>query len=282
MRGNEFLEKIGLIAPEFIEEAEAKQKRSKSPWIKWLAAAACICILAGVVLSVDFYEPPQEPETSAPGEGPPNFTENGIKYFISPYADSVYKELPEGFAYAGETDVGGFENCPYYVNPDMPEWVFVYHEVRTNGEVDSSGTIIPAEPHDAYVRYVDERLRGKDLVCVSGDYYISMWSAKPYGNNPDVSAEYYDEMETKYVVRIEGKPPEGFVLIGTTEFSGHDTVPKGNLVSNEGEFEVYANPDIPEIIYVSTFWYTATADENGETRHEGFNIYIKYDCPFAE
>ena len=282
MRGNEFLEKIGLIAPEFIEEAEAKQKRRKNPWLKWLAAAACICILAGVVLSVDFYEPPQEPETSAPGEGPPNFTENGIKYFISPYADSVYKELPEGFAYAGETDVGGFENRPYYVNPDVSEWIFVYHEVRTNGEVDSNGTIIPAEPHDAYVRYVDERLRGKDLVCVSGDYYISMWSAKPYGDKPDVSAEYYNEMETKYGIRIEGVPPEGFVLTGTTEFSGHDTVPRGNLVSNEGEFEVYANPDLPEIIYVSTFWYTATADENGETRHEGFNVYIKYDCPFAE
>ncbi len=282
MRGNEFLEKIGLIAPEFIEEAEAKQKRRKNPWLKWLAAAACICILAGVAASGIFYAPPQEPETSAPGEVPPNFTENGIKYFISPYADSVYKELPEGFAYAGETDAGGFENCPYYVNPDMPEWVFVYHEVRTNGEVDSSGTIIPAEPHDAYVRYVDERLRGKDLVCVSGDYYISMWSAKPYGNNPDVSAEYYDEMETKYGVRIEGEPPEGFVLTGTTEFSGHDTVPKGNLVSNEGEFEVYANPDIPEIIYVSTFWYTHTAEEKTQTKHEGFNVYIKYDCPFAE
>ena len=282
MRGNEFLEKMGLIAPEYIEEAEAKQKRRKNPWLKWLAAAACICILAGVVLSVDFYEPPQEPETSAPGEGPPNFTENGIKYFISPYADSVYKELPEGFVYAGETDAGGFENCPYYINPDMPEWVFVYHEVRTNGEVDSSGTIIPAEPHDAYVRYVDERLRGKDLVCVSGDYYISMWSAKPYGNNPDVSDEYYDEMERKYGVRIEGEPPEGFVLMGTTEFSGHDTVPKGNLVSNEGEFEVYANPDIPEIIYVSTFWYTHTAEEKTQTKHEGFNVYIKYDCPFAE
>ncbi|MBE6892559.1 MAG: hypothetical protein E7482_00930 [Ruminococcaceae bacterium] len=282
MRGNEFLEKIGLIAPEYIEEAEEKQKRRKNLWIKWLAAAACICILAGVVLSVDFYEPPQEPETSAPGEVPPNLTENGIKYFISPYADSVYKELPEGFAYAGETDAGGFENCPYYVNPDMPEWVFVYHEVRTNGEVDSSGTIIPAEPHDAYVRYVDERLRGKDLVCVSDDYYISMWSAKPYGDNPDVSAEYYDEMETKYGVRIEGEPPEGFVLSGTTEFSGHDTVPKGNLVSNEGEFEVYANPDNPEVIYVSTFWYTHTAEEKTQTKREGFNVYIKYDCPFAE
>ena len=282
MRGNEFLEKMGLIAPEYIEEAEAKQKRRKNPWLKWLAAAACICILAGVVLSVDFYEPPQEPETSAPGEGPPNFTENGIKYFISPYADSVYKELPEGFVYAGETDAGGFENCPYYINPDMPEWVFVYHEVRTNGEVDSSGTIIPAEPHDAYVRYVDERLRGKDLVCVSGDYYISMWSAKPYGDNPDVTWEYLDAMEAEYGIQIEGEPPEGFIFLGITEFSGHDTVPKGTLVSNEGEFEVYANPKRPDVIYVSTFWHTAAANENGETRHEGFNVYIKYDCPFAE
>ena len=281
MRGSEFLDKMEHIAPEFIEEAEEKQKRRKNLWIKWVAAAACICIIAVAVSSVDFYEPPQEPETSDPGEGPPNLILDGIRYLISPHADSVFLELPEGFVYAGETDTGGFEDCPYYINPDMPEWIFVYHEVRTNGEVDASGTIVPAEPHNAYVRYVDERLRGKDLVCVSGDYYISMWSAKPYGDYPDVSAEYYDLMETKYGIRIEGEPPEGFVLIGTTEFSGHDTVPKGALASNEGEFEIYINPDNPEVIYVSTFWYTATADENGETRHEGFDVYIKYDCPFA-
>ena len=93
--------------------------------------------------------------------------------------------------------------------------------------------------------------------------------------------EYLDAMEAEYGIRIEGEPPEGFVLIGITEFSGHDTVPEGTLASNEGEFEVFANPDNPEVIYVSAFWYTAAANENGETRHEGFNIYIKYDCPFA-
>ncbi len=281
MRGNEFLDKMGLVAPEYIEEAERKPKKRKNPWIKWLAAAACICIIAGFAVSVGVYAPPEEPEMSDPGEGPPNLTVNGIQYFVSPYADSVFDELPEGFVYAGKTDVGGFEDRPYYVNPDIPEWVFVYHEVRTNGEVDSSGTIIPAEPHDAYVRYVDERLRGADLVCVDGEYYISMWSAKPYGDYPDVTSEYYDAMESKYGIRIEGEPPEGFVFVGTTGFSGYDTVPGGNLESNEGEFEVYINPDDPNVILVSTFWHTAAANENGETRHEGFNIYIKYDCPFA-
>ncbi|MBQ4642895.1 MAG: hypothetical protein IJB66_01575 [Oscillospiraceae bacterium] len=280
MRGNEFLEKTGLIAPEYIEEAEQKPKRRKKHWIKWLASAACICVIAGFALSAGFNEPPEEPESSDPGEGPANLTVNGTQYFISPHI-AVFEKIPEGFEYAGEAEVGGFENRPYYVNPDVPEWVYVYHEVRTNGEIDSSGTLVPAEPHDAYVRYVDERLRGDDIVCVDGEYYISMWSATPYGDNPDVTWEYLDVIEEKYGIRIEGEPPEGFVFLGTTEFSGYDTVPKGKLVSNEGEFDVYANPDNPEVIYVSTFWHTATADENGETRHEGFNVYIKYDCPFA-
>lgn len=282
MRGSDFLDKMEHIAPEYIEEAEEKTKRGKNPWMKWIAAAACICVIAGIVLSMDFYESPEEPEACSPSFGPPSLVNEGIKYIVSPYADSVFDEIPEGFTYAGKTDTdGGYEDCPYYINPDMPEWIFVYHEVRTDGKVDSTGTLVPTEPHDAYVRYVDERLRGNDLVCVGGEYYISMWSAKPYGDDPDMTWEYLDEMETKYGIRIEGEPPECFVLIGTTEFSGHDTVPKGTLVSNEGEFEVYANPDNTEIIYVSTFWYTAAENENGETKHEGFNVYIKYDCPFV-
>ncbi len=280
MRGSEFLDKMGLIAPEYIEEAEAKPKKRKARWIKWIAAAACICIIAGFAVSVGVYAPPEEPETADPGEGPPNLSSNGIRYYISPHI-AVFDELPEGFVYAGEADVGGFEDRPYYINPDIPEWIYVYHEVRTNGAVDSSGTLIPADPHDAYVRYVDERLRGADLVCLDGEYYISMWSAKPYGDYPDVTSEYYDAMESTYGIRIEGEAPESFVFAGTTEFSGYDTVPRGNLVGNEGEFEVYINPDDTNVILVSTFWHTAAANENGETRHEGFNIYIKYDCPFA-
>lgn len=278
MKGSEFLDKMGLIAPEYIEEAEEKPKSRKKPWIKWAAIAASLCVAMGFAFVAEYYFSPEEPVESEPGDGPSDLYVNGIRYFISSYL-SVSDELPEGFEYAGETQIGGFENCPYYVNPDIPEWVYVYHEVRTDGTVDAFGTLNRTEPHNAYVRYVDERLRGKGIVCVEGDYYISMWSASLY-DYPDVSLEFYKQIESTYGVRIEGEPPEGFAFIGTTEFSGYDTVPRGKLSSNEGKFDIYANPDDPEVIFVSTFWHTHTAEEKTETRHEGFNVYIKYDCPF--
>ena len=281
MNGNEFLDKMELISDKFIEEAEEKPQKRKNILVKWTAMAACTCLVAFFAISSGFNNAvPQEPDTQDPADGPANLAVGGIRYYISPHI-SVSDELPEGFVYAGEADVGGFEDCPYYVNPDMPEWVYVCQEVLTNGEIDQYGTLIPAEPHNAYVRYVDERLRGDNLVCIDGIYYISMWSAGTYGDNHDVSAEYYDEMENKYGIRIEGEAPEGFEFAGITEFSGYDTVPKGKLSSNEGEFAVYINPDDRDMILVSTFWHTAAAEEKSETRHEGFNVYIKYECPFA-
>lgn len=287
MRGSDFLEKFGLIAPEYIEEAEEKPKSRKNPWIKWLAAAACLCVIFGLASSGIFYAPPQEPDMGPvedpggnPHEGPPGFEYNGMTYLISPHL-AASDELPEGFVHAGEiSTTGGFENCPYYINPDMPEWIYVYHEVRTNGAVDITGTFIPTEPHNAYVRYVDERLRGADLVCVDGDYYISLWSAKTYGDNPDISNERYETTESTYAIRIEGEPPYGFVSAGIAEFTGYDTVPKGKLASNESASEVYVNPSNRDIIYVSTTWHTSPA--TGETFHKGYNVYVKYDCPFAK
>ena len=187
--------------------------------------------------------------------------------------------MPDGFLYAGETDVGGFESCPYYTNPNMPEWVYVSQEVRTDGTVDLTGTLNRTDPHDAYVRYVDIRLRGKDLVCYNGEYYISMWSASSYGEYPDVNNEYFDSMESTYGIRIEGDTPNGFVSAGIAEFSGKDTIPRGALVSNVGAHEVHVNPNEPDVILVPTYWHTHTKEEEKETRHEGYNIYIRYNCP---
>ncbi len=50
MNGNEFLEKLELINPEFVEAADIKPKRKKYTKIKWTAIAASLCliILAGV------------------------------------------------------------------------------------------------------------------------------------------------------------------------------------------------------------------------------------------
>ena len=108
-----------------------------------------------------------------------------------------------------------------------------------------------------------------------------MWSAQDYGSTPDVSHEYYDKMESTYGIRIEGEPPAGFASVGIAEFSGNDTIPRGVLVSNEGAYEVYADSNNPDVVLVATKWHTAPVGENGETSHSGFNVYIRYDCPWA-
>lgn len=284
MNAKKFSEALGNVRDEYVSEAIAYQsKRKNRSWIKWGAMAACLCL---AVLAIRLFW--NTSETTQDGinsgndtfAGPAHFVVDNRTFIISSYL-SVADELPDGFTLAGNINIsGGFEDCPYYLNPDVPEWIYVYHEVRTDGTVDSTGTLTSTPPHNAYVRYVDERLRGKDLVCCNGNCYISMWSAQYLGDNPDVTREYYDEMDSLYGNRIEGVPPDGFVLAGTAEFTGYDTVPTGTLASNTGITEVYYNSSDPTVIFVGTHWFTATAAENGETRHDGFNVYILYDCPF--
>lgn len=292
MKNERLLDAFGQIEGEFIEEADpdkkrnAKKKPQKNIWVMWGATAACVVLIAGIYVpqliadmgATKGAEVESPNDTLEPGDGPANLVVNEIAYFISPHL-VVCDELPDGYAQAGETNVGGFEGCPYYINPNVPEWVYVYHEVTTNGEVDSSGTLIRTEPHYAYVRYVDERLRGKDLVSYNGEYYISMWSAEYYGDTPDVSKEYYDSMESTYGIRLEGDAPNGFDSAGVTEFCGFDTIPRGVLSSNQGSYEVFVSENEPNILLVATEWYTAATDEDGETKHVGFNVYVKYDCP---
>lgn len=273
---------INEVDNDILERSEtASQSKKKPQWLKWSALAACLCLMVAVAIPTIFYQSVESPnDTIAPGDGPPSLVVNGISYCISSYL-AVTNESPDGFVQSGEVDVGGFEACPYFTNPDVPEWVYVYQEVTTDGTVDESGTLNRTEPHGAYVRYVDVRLRGKDLICYNGEHYISMWSAESYGSYPDVTHEYYNEMESTYGIRIEGDAPEGFISAGVAEFSGHDTIPRGDLVSNKGAYEVFVNPSDPTVVLVATKWSTASVGENGETSHSGFNIYIRYNCPLA-
>lgn len=42
MRGNEFLDKMGLVDPAYVEAADRTPGRRKSTWVRWGAAAACL------------------------------------------------------------------------------------------------------------------------------------------------------------------------------------------------------------------------------------------------
>lgn len=48
MRGNEFLDKMELIDPAYVEAADKKPKKQPS-WVRWVAAAACLCLVFGAI-----------------------------------------------------------------------------------------------------------------------------------------------------------------------------------------------------------------------------------------
>lgn len=283
MSKNEVIDSLSRIDDDMIQVVETlRRKKKRSVWMKWGTLAACLCMVVAIVISTVFRQSTESPnDTIDPGSdssGPACLVVNGIQYLISSHV-SVSDELPGGFTYAGKADVGGFGDCPYYTNPNVPEWVYVYQEVGIDGTFDETGSLTRTDPYGAYVRYVDIRLRGKDIVCYNGDYYISMWSAQSYGSFPDVSYEYYNKIENTYGIRVEGDVPAGFISAGIAEFSGNDTLPRGELVSNVGAHEVYVNPDVSDVLLVPAYWHTHTKEEGKETKHKGYNIYIRYDCP---
>lgn len=69
MRGNELLEKMALIAPPYIEEAEMIRPRRK-PWARWSVAAACACVAAAAVFAVAPRHLPSDPPAPS-GESTP-------------------------------------------------------------------------------------------------------------------------------------------------------------------------------------------------------------------
>ena len=49
MRGKEFLDKMDLIDPGYVEAADMKPAKKKNGWVKWCAMAACLCLIIGAV-----------------------------------------------------------------------------------------------------------------------------------------------------------------------------------------------------------------------------------------
>ena len=52
MRGEELLYKMELIDPAYIEAADAKPRKKRNAWLKWTAAAACLCVAAGAAFAM--------------------------------------------------------------------------------------------------------------------------------------------------------------------------------------------------------------------------------------
>lgn len=66
MRGNEFLDKMELIDPAYVEAADSKIIRKKGDWLKWTATAACLCLVVGSVVVLNKGFAPKDTDTADP------------------------------------------------------------------------------------------------------------------------------------------------------------------------------------------------------------------------
>ncbi len=71
MRGNEFLDKMELIDPAYVEAADAKPKKRKTVWVKWGAMAACLClVVAGTFMMPGVWNMPDTSDPDVPVPDP--------------------------------------------------------------------------------------------------------------------------------------------------------------------------------------------------------------------
>lgn len=141
MRKNEFINKMEPGALAYTKATDNKTVHQKHVWGKWAAATACLCLML-TAIAFFTHGPSASAASDTIDEGcpAPHVVIGNRTYFISTHV-VISNELPDGFAAAGT-----FENCPYFLNPDIPEWVYVYHEVKTDGEVDETDTLIDTPP----------------------------------------------------------------------------------------------------------------------------------------
>lgn len=263
MNAKKFSNALGNVRDEYVSEAIVYQnKRKRHNWAKWGIMAACLCIAVCVVV-IPFMntEQPQFPEQSVA----PNVLINNTTYIQSAHG-IAFETCPNGFEYGGKIESGTAKGCSYYINPQMPEWIYVEHEIKRIGTTD--------EFYPGYVRYVDENIRGKNFINYNGNIYVLMYHAEC---PTDIEESVYDEVENSYGLKIEASGVDGFTPIGTTVFEGFDVIPYESFGSNSHQKtqQIYANANIENVILVSSTWCTSFGT------HDGFEVYIKSNFEYT-
>lgn len=175
----------------------------------------------------------------------PSVEVKGTTYVITSVFEGA-SECPEGFAYAGEIAVSGSDTLkPYYINPDRPEWVYIYQECRGQQT---------QEPYMGYVRYVEEVLRWVTLLRYQGEVYIFLNDTYYLPDQTEVAPSdqaRYDAVPYDSVLR---ELPEGFQPVGKTVLDECDLVPTSELGCNRlpGQ-QVLADPKEPDILLLRNY-----------------------------
>ena len=270
MSAEQLLYAMGEIREEFVREAAPRPAALRRSWRRAAGLAACLglALLAFRLLPPPAYTQPLGDSSPADSEipaeggitadsgtaadpagagmGAPSLTVDGVTYVISGWFEHS-AECPEGFSYAGETAVSYHdEPLPYYTSPEHPEWVYIYQECYNQQT---------QEFYMAYVRYVEEVLRGLTLIRYQETIYVFLNDTYYLPYQTEVSPEdqaRYDAVPYSSVLK---ELPEGFEPVGKTVFDGHDAVPTSELGSSglPGQ-QVLANPAEPDILLLRNYW----------------------------
>lgn len=258
---------IGGTEDELLERSDKKTK--KVHWLRWGIMAACIAIVACVSVGMLTKD---NSDIDTAHNLPPAIVLDGTKYIVSS-SDTSVTECPDGFEYSGlidehHTDDEYLIGRKYFTNESIPEWIYIYCEVWDRNN-DSSM---------AYVRFVYEDIRGSDFIRYNGKIYVSMWSDFYTGDQSCV--DYHDDMRERYGIRVEADIVKDSVLVGEAHFEEKDRIPQTELGVDDKRYngsKVYEIPDDNQVLYVGTSWYTATTEEDGETLHTGYDVFVLYD-----
>ena len=231
----------------------------------WLLLELLLCLAAALTLCPQHREEPQWSTL-------PHVEVNGVKYLPSSHG-AVFAACPPGFVYGGETELDG-QATPYYIDPAAPQWVYLYQMCRD-----------PQTQADApaYIRYVEEALRGLTLLRRDGQLYARLLDVdylllQPAYQQDAELVKRFDSADTRYGWQFEGAAPAGFSPLGVTVFEGYDTIPSSELgVNFLGKRQIWCSSAEPDVLLVEADWSTHSAQEDKETRHSGFQVYIRFD-----
>lgn len=223
MRGNEFLDKMELIDPAFVESADAKSKKKKSTWVKWGSMAACFCLIAATAIAIPNLLPGDE---SVPNPDPGNTIDRTDEPGVYPPAEVV-----PGFVL------------------DEPRETLEFYYNEASAVVDAARRYIPG--------YFTEELTGEKLAAVIPDRQAPDMAFAGYAGYDgegtlldvvvQVNAPFLNGADVT-VLFSTNEPLRCYVIAdepATSKLNGHN-------------FEVYQwSPD------GKTFYYDAFGDVNG-------------------
>ena len=250
--------------------------KDKTRWIKWGIAAVCVLLLSSAVIIA--YANHRERTNTDKSSSVPGIIVDGVTYLKSGWETDA-EQCPDGFEYGGIVDQVNQNgtyllNSKYYVSSKISEWVYVYCWVSENpaetGEENSSM---------AYVRFVRAVERYKTFLFYDGQLYQSLWDYCAVANDEKTAYNNSRELEKRYGLRIEVLP-ESCVLAGSAHLEELDRIPQTEMGINNSKYDeatVYVDPSDKEVLYIGISWHTASDEENGETLHNGYDVFVLYN-----